>query len=232
MKTNNQSPVIYPEIISEMTGYEKKRLMDELTVLMQSQSARVEVAQERGFPYLWHVLTGKQRRLQRQITVDQTQINEIVQTMLQELVKNQVHNGNDIAALNERMYYQERITALQSMYIIRMNQEIARLGGQAPDTAPLDEHLADAMRKVNHLPEPVYKNACDGAPIFYNNDDHAIPDNVSAPNNADKERPERVLSAAVGFSPMGALAAGLCIALNLNPYDLNRWMIKRLCMRR
>ena len=147
MTIYNQTAMVHAEVVNDMTTYEKNQLMDELTTLLQNQGARVEVSQERGFPYLWRVLTGKQRRLQDQIIVNQAQINSVFQELFGILNKRQNTAEYDIQALNERVLYQERITALQSMYIIRMNQEIARLGGQAADMEPLEEHLGDMMQK-------------------------------------------------------------------------------------
>ena len=147
-----QMPTVHAEVVNDMTTYEKNQLMDELATLLQNQSARVEVSLERGFPYLWRVLTGKQRRLQNQVIVDQSHINNVFQALFSILNKRQNTTDHDIQSLNERVLYQERITALQSMYIIRMNQEIARLGGQSADMKPLETHLGDMMQEQTHAP--------------------------------------------------------------------------------
>lgn len=147
MGNNNNSFFVYAETMNNMTAYEKEKLMDELAALMQNHEARVEVAQEKGFPYLWRVLTGKQTKLQNQILVDQAEINQIIQILLTQLWQGQTEQLEDLNAMQRRVLYLEKITALHSMYIIRLSKE---LGGEI-DIAPLQAHLDEMMKEEENL---------------------------------------------------------------------------------
>lgn len=138
-------PTVHTEVIEDMTPYETAKLMDELAALLQNQQARVNVSQESGFPYLWRVLTGKQRKLRQQITVDQTQINQIMQKLLSCLWRSQISVQEDINDVHERVNMLERIVILQNLNMTRMNAEIQQLGGQAVDMRPVNDSISDMM---------------------------------------------------------------------------------------
>ena len=152
------------DVISDMTSYEKGELANELAALMQNQNARVEVAQERGFPYLWRILTGKQGKLQSQILLDQAQINQIMQKLLLQLWQGQAEHSNDINELNQRMVYLEKVVSLHSMYLLRLEQRVGAMDGVYMDVQPLKTHLDEMMReettimkRIRSLPTPAPK---------------------------------------------------------------------------
>lgn len=117
---SNTNPVIHAEVVNGMTSYEKTQLMNELAALLQNMDARINVSQERGFPYLWRVLNGNQHKIQNEILVGQNDVNKIVQQLLTMLWDKQADQENDIAVLQVKMNQLSVIVHLQQLLLNRI----------------------------------------------------------------------------------------------------------------
>lgn len=219
-------PVVHPEVVDEMTPYEVNRLMDELEALLQNQQARVEVSQEKGFPYLWRVLTGKQRKVQQQITVDQTGINTIMQKILRGLWKSQVSIKEDTNSLQERVARLERIVGLQNLTMMQMRDEIEMLGGNAIDTQPAEasvvEMLCEPSDTIKTYQNPMLTKAKTPVedPFFaVENDAETL---APSPNTTLQQLVSESLKTALGIGAIAGISA-LASAIEDSDFPFGEW---------
>lgn len=219
-------PVVHPEVIDEMTPYEVNRLMDELEALLQNQQARVEVSQEKGFPYLWRVLIGKQRRVQQQITVDQTGINTIMQKILRGLWKSQVSIKEDTNSLQERVARLERIVGLQNLAMMQMRDEIEVLGGNAIDMRPVETSAVEMFCepaytiKMHQNPMPTKSKKPVEDPFFAVRNDTEMP--APSPNTSLHKLVSESLKTALGIGAIAGISA-LASAIEDSDFSFGEW---------
>ena len=165
---NNSNPMIHAEVVTGMTSYEKTQLMNELVALLQNMDARINVSQERGFPYLWRVLNGNQQKLQNEIQVGQNDVNRIVQQLLTMLWDKQADQEIDIAVLQMKMNQLSVIVHLHQLLLTRIAAHFPDINAQTvlQDIEDIESEMGAISTKIQTAnpsvqpslpaPKPVY----------------------------------------------------------------------------
>lgn len=143
---NDETIVIYSEVVSDMTNYEKRELMKELSNLLQNMDARVTVSQEKGFPYFWRVLAGKNRKACEQILIDQLDINRIVQQLMTLLWDKAEDTEGDIIKLQAQVNALRTIDQLQGLLLNRMLEHFPDI-----DPEPIQQDIDELEDEIQRL---------------------------------------------------------------------------------
>lgn len=151
---NNDTPMIYPEVITQMSENEMNLLMNELVVLLQNQDARICISQEKGFRYLLRVLTGKQKKLKDQIWIDQRDINRIGQQIQSLLWKKIVNLDDDIVSLQAQINYLQAIARLQGILLSRILERFPDI-----DAEPIENDIEQMHDEIELLQRRVEENS-------------------------------------------------------------------------
>lgn len=141
-------PSVHTEVIRAMSPSEKNELISELSFLLQNNSARINVLREGGFRQLFRVLTGKDKQIRDQISLD---TNASIKIVLDILVA--LSNEND--SLREKQLHMQnelidikKSDDLQSMYLLRILSDMESSGISTADVEPLLEDWKAKREKL------------------------------------------------------------------------------------
>lgn len=125
------TPVVHGEVIEEMDSDDIRRLMKELTDLIQNQKALVTVDAQHGLQYVWYVLAGKQKKVQGKIQLAQNEVNTVVSQILECFANKQLD-------MESRTLYLEIKVALHEEYLRQLHPTLKNQGISIPDPSVLD----------------------------------------------------------------------------------------------
>ena len=130
-------PSVHAEVISTMTASEKNELISELSFLLQNNESRIKVLNESGFRQLLRVLTGKDKQIRNQISLDTNTSIKIVLDVLIALSKENDSLKLKQAHLQDQLTDIKKSDDLQSMYLIRLLSDMQDKGLTTADVEPL-----------------------------------------------------------------------------------------------
>lgn len=146
MNEYNIVPSVHAEVISRMSLAEKNELISELSFLLQNNESRIKVLNEGGFRQLLRVLTGKDKQIRNQISLD---TNASIKIVLDVLIALSTENDSlklKQAHLQDQLTEIKKSDDLQSMYLIRLLNDMQDKGLTTADVEPL---LTDWTEKRN-----------------------------------------------------------------------------------
>ncbi len=148
MEEFNVVPSVHTEVIRSMSSTEKNELINELSFLLQNNAARINVLKEGGFRQLFRVLTGKDKQIRDQISLDTNSSIKIVLDILvalsrenDSLREKQLHLQNELIDI-------KRSDDLQSMYLLRILSDMETSGISTADVEPLLEDWKAKREKL------------------------------------------------------------------------------------
>lgn len=183
-------PSVHTEVINAMNSSEKNELISELSFLLQNNAARINVLKEGGFRQLFRVLTGKDKQIRDQISLDTNDSIKIVLDILVALSKENDSLKDKQHSLQQELIENKKGDALQSMYILRILSDMESSGISTVDIEPL---LEDWKKKHAELELAAAEE--EAAAVMIETDDTAalpydeLPEGAEFPEASEPDAP-------------------------------------------